>query len=362
MSNAASTSSTEPERSDTYESFALLMDSMRGISLKEPKEAQPAQQSKKSKKKKKGKSKVTAANKPLPESEPESESEPEPAPARVPSAAAPEATSPLSDDVIRKAVHAFPVEEGIWQRTQRGASDATASSSSGGYGVSAGSVQKLMSLDTAISGLVKVDIEPLARLQFLLFTDFMMISDRMFRSRTEATMTQAIDELDEATLELLPPPLQVLKRGVDEMASPHIEYRRVERRINALLRAAGEAEVEMPNVKDRMDRSLPIPTRVRKTDEEKKEQRKELESRLKDLKLRKRELHDAILQIMKEHKAKSEARAKEDAEAREKAKAKESAQVDKGFGSSADVKEDESGKTVQESNEVGKESVEAQQS
>lgn len=306
MSNTGSTSSNGPEKVHDAESFALLSQSLHGMSVKQPREAQSSQQSKKTSAAGKSKAKSTTS------------------PSR--SAASGGNAYEVTENALRLAIQAFRVEEGVWQQAQRHHLSTTPSSSPNGYAVSPESVQKLMSLTAATASLVRDDMTPVQRVQLLLAADAIMDPNCAYRCSTEANMKQAIDELDEAAWELLPPLLHVLKRGVDELATAQLECRRVERRINEILRANGEPELQMCTVHDCMDRSLPIPTRVPKPEAVWKAQENEMKHRLTELVVRKRDLCMEVLQVMKDHQERDEARERRETQATEQGKAQENAQ------------------------------------
>lgn len=221
----------------------------------------------------------------------------------------------ISASLLQRAVDAFPVHEGKWytecleaqQKNNRG------DSSSSGYGLSPGSTQTLMCLHSLVRVLFKADVSPTERFQLLILVDTGMGPDHALRTRTEARFSQAVDELDEASIELLPPELRDIKRGWDQMTKkPQFELRHVERRINELLRADGEEELKLPSINDRMDRSLRIPTRVPKTKAELQEQSNIFRDRTKDLIKRKPELWAAITQVTKNYVAKTSAATNKD--------------------------------------------------
>lgn len=253
----------------------------------------------------------------------------------------------ISPESIRLANKAFPIHEGewysAWRQHLRQGHSVTTPSSSGGYALSPASVQTLMCLDTVMSTFFESDTPPLQRFDGLAFIDVMMGPNHPLRTQTEASYRQAIDELDEADPELLPPPLRALKRDWELMEKQERgELIQVERRINALLRKHGESGVQLPHVRDRMDRSLLIPTRVRKTKEELIAQQEALKAKTDELAKRKPKLLKAIAKVMTDHQAKMKARA--DAAAAKESKGEKSGEEAEDGGPAKDDKEAEGSK------------------
>lgn len=191
------------------------------------------------------------------------------------------------------------------QSAQGQASGKAASSSSApvplDHTLSAPALYKLATLGKIISEDASRELTALELARGVTDLEAAMVRARMGGlARDEAVLCDAVMELEDVPMDSLSPQLQKLKRGFSELPPTPNTPDEVERRINEVLQNAGERTIKISHSAYRLDHSTVPPTRVVKTEEDRKLDGVQDMQYFAELRKRKPRLQRRVAKIMSE--------------------------------------------------------------